>query len=109
MVRLRNRRQLGGFLGFAPAKHESGAVDRDTGRSRAGNARLQAVGIQLAWNWVRWQPGSALSQSYRTLFGGHRRARQIGIVAVARKLLIALWRYATGGVVPTGAVVKPAV
>jgi transposase len=104
-----NRREVGGLLGFAPTKYDSGEQTRDTGISRAGNSRLQAVSIQLAWNWVRWQPDSALTQWYRAHFGQHRRARRIGIVAVARKLLIALWRYATRGVVPTGALVKSAV
>jgi transposase len=103
----RNRREVGGLLGFAPAKYNSGTQERDQGISRAGNAHLQAVSIQLAWNWVRWQPASALTQWYRARFGGHGRARRIGIVAVARKLLIALWRYATTGVVPAGAQLKP--
>ena len=99
----RNRREIGGLLGFAPAKYDSGDSDHDQGISRAGNAHLQAISIQLAWNWVRWQPSSALTCWYREHFGPRRRARRIGIVAVARKLLIALWRYATTGVVPTGA------
>jgi transposase len=103
-----NRRQLGGLLGFAPAPYQSGTLARDQGISRAGNARLQAVCIQLAWNWVRWQPASPLTQWYRARFGTGRRARRIGIVAVARKLLIVLWRYATTGVRPAGAIVKSA-
>ena len=69
---------------------------------------MQSVSIQLAWNWVRWQPESALTQWYQARFGNGKRARRIGIVALARKLLIALWRYATTGVVPTGAVLKVA-
>jgi len=104
----RNRRQIGGLLGFAPARYDSGDVERDQGISGAGNRRLQAISIQLAWNWVRWQPTSALTQWYRAHFGTRKRARRIGIVAVARKLLIALWRYATSGVVPTGAMLKSA-
>ena len=76
--------------------------------SRAGNARLQAVSIQLAWNWVRWQPHSALTRWYQANFGKGRRARRIGIVALARKLVIALWRYVTVGVVPAGAIVRTA-
>jgi transposase len=104
----RNRRQLGGLLGFAPTPYDSGASQREQGISGAGNARLQAVSIQLAWNWVRWQPQSALTRWYQTHFGKGKRARRIGIVAVARKLLIALWRYVTTGVVPTGAIVKVA-
>src|SRR5262245_32422260 len=104
----RNRRQVGGLLGFAPAKYESGTVSRDQGISRAGNARLQAVSVQLAWNWVRWQSDSALTRWYHARFGHGKRARRIGIVALARKLLIALWRYVTQGVVPEGAVLKAA-
>jgi transposase len=104
----RNRRQMGGLLGLAPTPYDSGESQREQGMSRAGNARLQAVSIQLAWNWVRWQPPSALPQWYQAHFGKGKRARRIGIVAVARKLVIALWRYATQGIVPTGAIVTVA-
>lgn len=104
----RNRREVGGLLGFAPARYDSGTTQRDQGISRAGNARLQAVSIQLAWSWVRWQPSSALTQWYRARFGTGQRARRIGIVALARKLLIALWHYVRTGVPPTGAVLKAA-
>jgi transposase len=103
-----NRRQIGGLLGFAPTPYDSGDTAREQGISRAGNERLQAISIQLAWNWVRWQPTSALTQWYRARFGTGKRARRIGIVALARKLLIAFWRYVTQGVVPTGAIVKGA-
>jgi transposase len=102
----RNRRQIGGLLGFAPTPHDSGESEREQGISRAGNRRLQAISIQLAWNWVRWQPDSALTRWYQANFGTGKRARRIGIVAVARKLVIALWRYITTGVVPEGAIVK---
>ena len=104
----RNRRQIGGLLGFTPTPYNSGDSEREQGISGAGNKRLQAVSIQLAWNWVRWQPGSPLTQWYRARFGVGKRARRIGIVALARKLLIALWRYATLGVVPDGAILKSA-
>ena len=103
-----NRRQIGGLLGFAPTPYDSGEATREQGISRAGNVRLQAISIQLAWNWVRWQPQSALTQWYQANFGKGRRARRIGIVAVARKLVIALWRYVTTGVVPAGATLKVA-
>lgn len=103
-----NRRQIGGLLGFNPIPHQSGALARDQGISHAGNPRLQSISIQLAWNWVRWQPSSALSQWYRSRFGQGKRSRRIGIVAVARRLVIALWRYVTTGVVPTGAILKVA-
>lgn len=104
----RNRRQIGGLLGFAPTPYASGDTAREQGISRAGNAQLQAISIQLAWNWVRWQPQSALTQWYQASFGKGKRARRIGIVAVARKLVIALWRYVTTGVVPAGAILKVA-
>ncbi len=104
----RNRRQLGGLLGFAPARYDSGASSRDQGITRAGNKRLQSVMVPLAWSWVHWQRPSALAQWYQARFGRGKRARKVGIVALARKLLIALWRYATDGVVPTGAVLKVA-
>jgi transposase len=101
-----NRRQVGGLLGFAPTHYASGDVRRDQGISHAGNHRLQSVAIQLAWAWVRWQRGSPITQWFLARFGAGKRARRIGIVAVARKLLIALWRCATTGIVPTGAVLK---
>ena len=104
----RNRRQIGGLLGFAPTPHASGTTEREQGISRAGNKRLQAISIQLAWNWVRWQPDSALTRWYQSNFGKGKRARRIGIVAVARKLVIALRRYVTTDVVPEGAVVQRA-
>jgi transposase len=104
----RNRREIGGLLGFAPTPYASGESVREQGISRAGNDRLQAISIQLAWNWVRWQPQSALTQWYRSRFGQGKRARRIGIVAVARKLVIALWRYVTTGVIPAGAILKGA-
>jgi len=103
-----NRRQLGGLLGFAPARYDSGDSSRDQGITRAGNARLQSVMVQLAWSWVHWQRESALTQWYQARFGRGKRTRKIGIIAVARKLLIALWRYATHGVVPVGARLKTA-
>jgi transposase len=104
----RNRREIGGLLGCAPTPYDSGESTREQGISRAGNNRLQSISIQLAWNWVRWQPDSALTQWYRARFGTGKRARKIGIVAVARKLVIALWRYVTTGVVPAGAILKVA-
>ena len=104
----RNRRQIGGLLGFAPTPYDSGETVREQGISRAGNARLQATSVQLAWNWVRWQPASPLTQWFQARFATGRRARRIGIVAVARKLVIALWRYVTTGDLPAGALLKGA-
>lgn len=102
----RNRRQIGGLLGFAPTPYDSGEVTREQGISRAGNARLQATMIQLAWSWVRWQPLSPITQWFHAHFGPGKRGRKIGIVAVARKLLIALWRYVTDRIVPAGAILR---
>ena len=76
----RNRRQLGGLLGFAPAKYDSGASSRDLGITRAGNKRLQSVMVQLAWGWVHWQRQSALTQWYQDRFGRGKRTRKVGIV-----------------------------
>ena len=104
----RNRREIGGLLGLAPTPFNSGESMREQGISRAGNNRLQSISIQLAWSWVRWQPESALSLWYRARFGTGKRSRRIGIVAVARKLVIALWRYVTTGAVPVGAILKVA-
>lgn len=105
----RNRRQVGGFLGFTPVPFQSGEQVQDQGIDRAGNGRWRAMSVQLAWQWVRWQPSSALTQWYTRRFASNgARARRIGIVALARKLVIALWRYATAGVVPDGAILKAA-
>jgi transposase len=104
-----NRRQLGGILGFTPVPHQSGDLARDQGISRAGIAPLQTICIQLAWNWLRWQPHSPLTQWFERRFAkAGTRARRIGIVAVARRLLILLWRYATTSVVPAGTELKAA-
>jgi hypothetical protein len=89
---------------LAPSPWKSGSVDVDQGISKAGNPRLRRTMIQLAWLWLRHQPGSALSRWFHERVGERRgRIRRITIVAVARKLLIALWRYITRGLVPEGA------
>ena len=107
---IQNARQLGGLVGLAPAPYQSGEMAYDQGISRTGNKHVRHLMVQLAWTWLRYQPTSALSQWYRRQFGhGSRRVRRIGIVALARKLLIALWRYVEQGVVPEGAALKPAV
>jgi transposase len=103
-----NRRQVGGMLGFAPTVYASGDQQHQLGISRAGNTRLQSVMTQLAWRWVRWQPTSALTLAYLRRFGDSARARKIGIVALARKLLIALWRWAVSGIEPAGAIMTAA-
>jgi transposase len=106
--RIRNRRELGALVGLVPAPYQSGETHYDQGITRAGNAHVRRVIVQLAWGWIRHQPDSALTQWYQQRFGsGGMRARKIGIVALARKLLIALWRYLETGVVPEGAHLKP--
>lgn len=91
---IRNARQLGGLVGLVPAPCQSGETDHDRGITRAGNKHVRRLMVQLAWSWRRWQPTSALTRWYEARFGrGSRRLRRIGIVALARKLLIALWRF----------------
>lgn len=104
-----NRRQVAAYAGLAPSPWQSGNIDRDQGISKSGNRRLRHTMIELAWFWLRHQPDSALSQWFQARVGSRKgRIRRIAIVALARKLLIALWRYVTQGVVPEGAVFKAA-
>ena len=103
-----NRWQLAAYAGLAPSPWKSGSVDHEQGISKAGNPRLRTTMIELAWMWVRYQPASALSCWFRQRVGSERgRIRRISIVALARKLLIALSRYINHGEIPAGAVVKP--
>lgn len=105
--RFDNRRQIAAYAGLAPSPWQSGGIDRDQGISKAGNRRLRRTMIELAWFWLRHQPDSALSLWFRERVGqGRGRIRRIAIVALARKLLVALWRYVTQGVIPQGAVSK---
>ena len=105
--RFGNRRQLAAYCGLAPSPWKSGQIDRDQGISKAGNPRLRTTAVELAWLWQRHQPDSALSRWFRERVGAERgRIRRITIVAMARKLMVALWRYVTNGVVPEGAVLR---
>jgi transposase len=104
---IRNGRQLGALVGLVPAVYQSGETSRDRGITRAGNQHVRRLMVQLAWGWLRWQSTSALSQWYARRFAtGGARLRRIGIVALARKLLVAFWRYVDHGVLPEGAVLK---
>jgi transposase len=104
---IRNGRQLGALVGLAPALYQSGATQRDRGITRAGNAHVRRMMVQLAWGWLRYQPQSELSAWYQAYGGtGGPRHRRVGIVALARILLIALWRYLETGTVPAGARLK---
>ena len=102
-----NGKQVGGMAGLTPTPSRSGDVNKEQGISKAGNRRVRRVMIELAWFWLKWQPGSHLSQWFNRRFArGGKRMRRVGIVALARKLLIALWRYVEFGVLPEGAVLK---
>ena len=101
---IKNGKQLGSLVGLTPVPYDSGKSQREQGISKAGNRHVRCLMVELAWMWLRWQPGSALSQWYERRFGaGNKRARKVGIVALARKLLIALWRLVEYGEVPEGA------
>lgn len=103
-----NRRQVGSYFGLAGTPYDSGESRREQGISKAGNRRARQLAVELAWLWLTHQPGSELSHWFRQRVGGLKgRIRRITIVAMARKLMVALWRYLTTGVVPTGAVLRP--
>jgi transposase len=102
-----NRRQLAAYGGLDPSPFSSGGMERDQGIAKAGNARLRTAMVELAWMWLRHQPDSTLSHWFHERVGDLKgRPRRIAIVALARKLLIALWRYVETGLVPDGAVLK---
>ena len=100
---------MAAYAGLVPTPWRSGTIAREQGISKAGNRRLRHIMVELAWLWVRHQPDSELSCWFRARVGKERgRIRRIAIVALARRLLIALWRYLTHGEVPEGAVLKAA-
>ena len=101
----RNRREVGSIAGLTPTPFASGQEDREQGIDKAGNRRVRALMIELAWCWLRFQPHSELSMWFERRFAaGSKRSRRIGIVALARRLLVALWRFLVDGLVPKGAV-----
>ena len=103
----RNRRQVGGLAGLTDTHYQSGDLQHEQGISKAGNRWVRALAINTAWAWLRFQPTSALTRWYQAKFGsGSSRVRKIGIVALARKLLIAFWRYLDQGILPEGAVLR---
>lgn len=103
----RNRREVASYVGLAPSPWRSGGIDREQGISKAGNPRARLKAIELAWLWLRHQADSELSRWFRTrTANAGKRARRIAIVALARKLIVALWRYLTTGLVPAGATIK---
>ena len=102
-----NRRELAGAVGLTGTPFQSGECDREQGISKAGNGRMRTMLVEIAWCWTRLQPGSALARWWRSRFGsGNARNRRVGLVALARKLLVALWRYLEEGIVPEGASLK---
>lgn len=102
-----NRREVGALAGLTPMPHRSGEEDHELGISKVGNRHIRAMAIEIAWIWLRYQPDSELSRWYQRRFGkSSKRLHKIGIVALARKLLIAIWRYLEFGIVPPGAVLK---
>jgi transposase len=103
----KNGKQVGALSGLVPTPYQSGDSSREQGISKAGNRHVRGIAIQLAWSWLRNQPGSRLSQWFEMRFGrGGPRARKVGIVALARKLLVDLWRFLEWGVIPAGAELK---
>ncbi len=104
----KNRRQVGSLVGLTGTPYQSGDSSRERGISRAGNRHVRGVAIDLAWIWLRQQPESELTLWFNSRFArSGPRLRKIGIVALARKLVIALWRYADFGEIPEGALLKP--
>jgi transposase len=102
--RFRNRREVASMVGLTPTPYHSGTISRERGISKAGNARLRKLLVELAWGWLFYQPESQLSKWYRERFAAsNTRSRKVGIVALARKLLVALWRCAAQGELPAEA------
>ncbi|HEX5049212.1 MAG TPA: IS110 family transposase [Gammaproteobacteria bacterium] len=102
----RNRREVGAMAGLVPTPYDSGESQREQGISKAGNKRVRRVLVELAWQWLRYQPESASSQWFRQRFAQGKRSRRLGIVALARRLLVELWHYLEHGVIPRGAQLK---
>lgn len=106
--KLKNRRQVGALAGLTPTPFQSGETSHERGISRAGNRHVRGIAIDLAWMWLRVQPGSRLTRWYKRRFArGSSRIRKIGIVALARRILVALWKYTAWGTLPEGALMKP--
>ena len=105
-----NGKALGSYAGLTSTPYSSGGIDREQGIGKAGNRRLRTVMVELAWLWQRYQPGAAQVAWFRDRVGSTgRRIRKVMVVALARKLLIALWRFVIDGVMPEGAVMKPSI
>ena len=108
--RFANGKALGSYAGLTSTPYSSGSIDREQGIGKAGNRRLRTVMVELAWLWQRYQPGTSQVVWFRKRVGSTgRRVRKVMVVALARKLLIALWRFVIDGVIPEGAVTKPSI
>ena len=106
----RNRREVASLSGLTPTPFQNGAMHREQGISKAGNRYVRGIAVELAWSWLRYQPDSKLSLWYQKRFAaGGSRARKVGIVAMARRLLIDLWRFLETGAIPEGAKLKTCV
>ena len=103
--KFKNRREVGAAAGLVGSPYDSGDSRKEQGITKAGNRRIRALMVELAWSWLRYQPDSELTKWFMERFNG-KRSRKIGIVALARRLLIAIWRYVTAGVLPEGAKLK---
>ncbi len=105
--KFQNRKEIGSLAGFTGTPYDSGTGKKEQGISKAGNRHIRSVAVELAWSWIRFQPDSVITQWFKKRFAdGGKRARKVGIVAVARRLLIALWRFLEWGVIPDGAELK---
>lgn len=103
----KNRREVGALSGLTPTPYDSGGSRKEQGISKAGNPRIRRVMIELAWSWIRFQPESELTKWFEKRFAhGSSRMRRVGITALARKLLVALWKYVEFGIVPEGAIIR---
>ena len=105
----RNRKQAGAYPGFTPTPWGSGSLEREQGISKAGNARIRWLMVELSWLWLRWQPNSKITKWFKQRCpegATTKRMRRVSIVAVARKLFIALWRFVNQGIVPEGALMS---
>ena len=103
----KNRKEVGSLTGLTSSPYDSGQMQRDQGIDKCGIRRVRSLLVELAWGWLRYQPQSALSLWFQERYGpGTRRSRRVGIVALARKLAVALWRYLEQGVLPEGARLK---
>jgi transposase len=104
-----NRREVASYVGLTPSPYNSGSMRIDQGISKAGNPRARKLAIEIAWLWIRHQPDSALTKWFVRRVGDAKgRIRRIAVVALARKLMVALWRYLETGLIPEGAVMSPA-